>query len=191
MNTALIVIDIQNDYFPGGRMALSGMGDAAANGKALLEKFRARPAPTFIVQHLFDSPDAPFFAPDTRGAELHESMTPTSRDRLIVKHAINCFLGTDLLQGLRAVGAEKLVICGAMSHMCVDAAVRAAADFGLQCMVAHDACATRALEHNGVTVPAEQVHAAYMAALGMAYARVMSTAEVLRDLERQNRQRLK
>lgn len=179
MNTALVVIDIQNDYFPGGRMTLDGMDAAAMNCQALLKRFRARQAPVFIVQHLFNTPNPPFFAPNTHGAELHQSIAPTARDRVIVKHAINCFLGTELLQGLHQVGAGNLVICGAMSHMCVDAAVRAAADLGFQCTLAHDACATRALEFNGVTVPSGQIHAAFMAALGAAYARVVSTAEVL------------
>lgn len=182
MNTALLVIDIQNDYFSGGRMALAGMDAAAMNCQALLEKFRARHAPAFIVQHLFNTPNPPFFAPHTQGAELHHSVAPTPRDRVIVKHAINCFLNTELSQELHQLGAENLVICGAMSHMCIDAAVRAAADLGFQCTVAHDACATRALEFNGVTVPAELVHAAFMAALGAAYARVVSTAEVLQGL---------
>lgn len=183
MNTALMVIDIQNDYFPGGRMALDGMDAAAMHCQALLKNFRARQAPVFIVQHLFNTPNPPFFAPDTHGAELHHSVAPAARDRVIVKHAVNCFLGTELLQELHRAGAGNLVICGAMSHMCVDAAVRAASDFGFPCTLAHDACATRALEFNGVTVPAEHVHAAYLAALSGAYARVVSTAEILHGLE--------
>jgi len=190
MNTALMVIDIQNDYFPGGRMALDGMAAAATNCQALLNDFRARQAPVFIVQHLFNTPNPPFFAPDTHGAELHQSVAPTGRDRVIVKHAVNCFLGTELLQGLHRAGAGNLVICGAMSHMCVDAAVRAAADFGFQCTLAHDACATRALEFNGVTVPAAHVHAAFLAALSGAYARVVSTAEILQGLSEESPQGL-
>lgn len=182
MKTALIVIDIQNDYFPGGLMALDGMDAAARNCQTLLEKFRELKAPTFIVQHIFNNPGAPFFIPNTLGSELHESISPIAQDRVIVKHAVNCFLGTELLQGLQQAAVENVVICGAMSHMCVDAAVRAAADFGFQCTLAHDACATRAQEFNGVTVPAVWVHAAYMAALKFAYANVVTTAEVLSHL---------
>jgi len=182
MKPALIVIDIQNDYFPGGRMALDGMEAAARNCRALLEKFREVKAPTFIVQHLFTLPNAPFFILNTPGAELHEGFSPSAQDRVIVKHAVNCFMHTDLLQGLQLAGIEDVVICGAMSHMCVDAAVRAAADFGFHCTLAHDACATCAQEFNGITVPAEWVHAAFMAALKFAYANVVSTAEVLSQL---------
>lgn len=179
MKKALIVIDIQNDYFPDGRMALNGIDAAALNCQSLLEKFRTLKMPTFIIQHVFQTPNAPFFAPNTPGVEIHPHAAPTAQDTVIVKNTINCFLGTELLQKLKQIGAENVVICGAMSHMCVDAAVRAAADLGFHCTLAHDACATRALEYNGVSVPAEQVHAAYMAALSYAYADIVSTQEVL------------
>lgn len=182
MKKALIVIDIQNDYFPAGRMALDGMEAAARNCQALLERFRTQKKPTFIIQHIFNSPTAPFFAPGSFGAEIHGSVAPTSQDKVIVKSAINCFHDTGLLQGLRQASVDNVVVCGAMSHMCIDAAVRAVADFGFQCTVADDGCATRGLEHRGVNVPAIQVHAAYMAALSHAYATVLSTREVLSAL---------
>ena len=182
MKKALMVIDIQKDYFPDGRMALNNMEAAARNCRALLEKFRSMEMPTFVIQHLFTTPDAPFFVPNTRGAEIHPDIAPTAQDTLIVKNGINCFLNTELLLRLKQTNVKHVVICGAMSHMCVDAAVRAAVDFGFHCTLAHDACATRALEFNGVTVPAGQVHAAYMAALGYAYADVVSTEEVLKSV---------
>ena len=79
---------------------------------------------------------------------------------------------------LDAAGVKDLVVCGAMSHMCVDAATRAASDFGYKVTLAHDACATRDAEFNGVNVPAAQVHASFMSALG-SYAKVLSTADVI------------
>lgn len=184
MKKALLVIDIQKDYFPGGRMALAGMEAAAGNCRSLLEKFRSLDRPVFIVQHVFTTPDALFFAPNTEGAEIHRDLAPLGRDTLIVKNNVNCFRGTELLRKLEKEEVKSIVICGAMSHMCVDAAVRAAVDFGFQCTLVHDACATRELEFNGITVPAEMVHAAYMAALGFAYAEVVSTEEALSRLHR-------
>jgi nicotinamidase-related amidase len=61
-----------------------------------------------------------------------------------------------------------------MSHMCIDATTRAAFDFGFKCVVIHDACATRDLEFEGQTIAADQVHASFMAALGSAYATVLT-----------------
>lgn len=66
-----------------------------------------------------------------------------------------------------------------MSHVCIDATVRAAVDFGYDVTVVHDAIATRDLEFEGTTVPARQVHAAYMTALAFAYAQVVSTGDYL------------
>ena len=71
------------------------------------------------------------------------------------------------------------MICGAMSHMCVDAGARAASDLGYKCVVVHDACATRDQEFEGAVVPAAQAHAAFMAALRFGYARLVTTEEYL------------
>ncbi|CAF4769635.1 unnamed protein product, partial [Rotaria sp. Silwood2] len=62
-----------------------------------------------------------------------------------------------------------------------DAITRSAHDFGYKCIVIHDACASRELEFNGIRVPAEHVHAAFMAAIGFAYAKTISTELFLKD----------
>jgi nicotinamidase-related amidase len=74
------------------------------------------------------------------------------------------------------------VIAGMMTHMCIDTTTRAAADLGFACSLAHDACATRALAFNGVQVPAESVHAAYLAGLNGSFARVRPASELLVEL---------
>ena len=178
-NTALIVVDFQNDYFAGGLMELNGTQTAGRNGKALRDHFHAAGAPIFLIQHIFESTEAPFFRPGSLGAELHEDFTPTDQDQVIVKHQVNSFQGTPLLEKLRAANIDNVVICGAMSHMCIDGTTRAAADFGFKCTLVHDACATCDQEFNGVKVPANQVHAAFMAALAFAYADLVSTEEFL------------
>ncbi len=94
---------------------------------------------------------------------------------MITKAFPNSFRDTGLKELLDAKGIEEVVVIGAMSHMCVDAMVRAANDFGYRTVTIHDACATRDLEFNGVAVPAAQVHAALMAAFAFAYGEVIST----------------
>ncbi len=74
MNTALVLVDIQNDYFSGGKWELVGMDIAAFNAGGLLTAFRERKQPIFHVQHIAKNPDAPFFVVDTYGAEIHESV---------------------------------------------------------------------------------------------------------------------
>jgi len=77
------------------------------------------------------------------------------------------------------MGVRELIVCGAMSHMCIDTTVRAAFDLGYHSIVVEDACATRNLEFNGVTVEAAKVHAAFMAALAYGFAKVTA----LKNLE--------
>jgi nicotinamidase-related amidase len=182
MKPALILIDIQNDYFPGGAMELVDMTRAAAHAQELLTAFRQARRPFFHVQHIALGPGATFFRPNTAGVEIHESVRPLAGEPVIQKHYPNAFRDTGLLEALRNAGVEDPVICGAMSHMCIDASTRAAFDFGFKCTVIHDACATRDLVFQGQTIPAAQVHGAFMAALGARYARVVSRKDFLSGL---------
>jgi nicotinamidase-related amidase len=181
MKTGLILVDIQNDYFPGGRMALDGMEAAAENAGKLLDLFRASKWPTFHIQHISNYKGATFFLPDTKGAELNPVIAPLSGETIIQKHFPNSFRETVLLNALKTAQVEQVVICGAMSHMCIDATTRAAFDHGFRCTVVHDACTTRDLEFDGRTVPAASVHDAFMAALAVPYARVVDCSSYLAD----------
>lgn len=176
---ALIVVDIQNDYFPGGKWTLSGVDAAADNAARLIEAARASGDLVVHIRHEFASEDAPFFAPGSEGAQIHPKVLNRSDEHVVLKSHINSFRETDLKPVLDKNGVKEVVIVGNMSHMCVDGITRAAVDFGYKATVIHDACASRDLEFNGVRVPAEQVHAAFMAALGFGYATVRSTDEYL------------
>ena len=175
MSQALILVDIQNDYFPGGTMELVGMDAAANNAYAVLEAFRTHGEPIVHIQHLAAKPDATFFVPGTAGAEHNEVVAPTGTESVIQKNFPNSFRGTALENELRDHGVEELVIVGAMSHMCIDATTRAAFDLGFKCTVVEDACATRDLVFKDKTVKAEDVHSSFMAALSAPYATVEST----------------
>ena len=172
MTTALLLVDVQNDYFAGGAMPLDGMDRAAARAARLLAAFRERGLPIVHVRHLSVRPGATFFVPGTPGADIHASVAPRAGEPVVEKNFPNAFRATDLEPRLRAAGADHLVIAGAMSHMCIDATARAAFDQGFRCTVAEDACATRALEFAGRTLPARDVHAAFMAALAVPYAKI-------------------
>ncbi len=182
MKSALILIDIQNDYFPGGAMELAGMTQAAARAGELLAVFRQARRPIFHVQHLAPGPGATFFRPGTPGVEINESVRPLPGEALVRKEYPNAFRDTGLLAVLHAAGVEELTIAGAMSHMCIDATTRAAFDLGFTCTVIHDACATRDLAFAGLAIPAAQVHGAFMAALGMRYAGVLALQDFLSGL---------
>ena len=144
MKTALILIDIQNDYFPGGKMELEAPLAAAQQAWRLLDLFRNRGWSTIHVQHVSNRPGATFFLPDTAGLDFHQTIRPLPGEKVIVKHFPNSFRETGLLEYLQGLNIESLVLCGMMTHMCVDASVRAAADFGFPVLLAAQACATRA-----------------------------------------------
>ncbi len=176
---ALIVVDIQNDYFPGGDWELSGMNTAADNAAKVVDCARESGDLVIHVRHEFPTNDAPFFRPGSKGAEINVKVQPAANEQVVVKNHINSFRETNLKAILDQNNIDEVVLCGAMSHMCIDAATRAANDFGYKVNVIADACATRDVEFNGVTVPAAQVHTAYMAALGFAYATMHSTDDYL------------
>ena len=182
MDTALILIDLQNDYFPGGAMELAGADAAVANAARLLAAFRERELPLVHIRHESTRPGATFFLPGTPGAQIHAAVAPRAGETVFVKHFPNALRETPLAAHLRERGIARLVIAGMMTQMCVDTSTRAAADAGFACTLVHDACATRALTFGGRSVAAEDVQAAYMAALQGAFAKVVASDDAIAAL---------
>lgn len=178
MTQALLIVDIQNDYFPGGAMELEGSLLAAAKAGQLLQAFRRKSKPVIHIQHVSARPGATFFLPNTKGVEIHEAVAPVAGETVIQKNYPNSFRETPLLDHLKQLGVTELVIAGMMTQMCIDTTTRAAADLGFQCFLAHDACATRALSFGGVTVPAAQVQTAFLAALNGLFAKVQPVEQL-------------
>ncbi len=181
MKTALLLIDIQKDYFPGGRMPLVEPLAAAQKAYALLQCFREHGQPTVHIQHVSTRPNATFFLPGERGTDIHDAVAHFEGEPLVIKHFPNSFRETNLLELLKGRQTERLVVCGMMTHLCVDATVRAAADLGFQVILAADACATRDLAYGGTSIPAAHVQAAFLAAL-KSYGQVLPTEEILAKL---------
>jgi nicotinamidase-related amidase len=182
MTTALLIVDIQNDYFPGGAMENVGATEAGQHAAQLLEAFRRKSLPVIHIQHISKRPGATFFLPGTARAEIHESVVPDKGETLFQKYFPSAFRETPLLEHLRKERITRLAIVGMMTHMCIDTTTRAAADLGFSCLLAQDACATRALTFKGVQVPAGNVQAAYLAALNGPFAKVMPASEVAAEL---------
>lgn len=166
--TALLIIDIQDFYFPGGAMPLVGPEAASLNAARILEKFRADGR---LVVHIGHN------AKDKMG--FRETVAPKSGERIFYKNEVSAFNGTDLLPYLREQKVRRLVIVGMQTHMCVEAAVRAAYDLGFECILVEDACATRILKYKNREVSAEDVHAATLSALDRAYSSVIDTETFL------------
>ena len=180
MSTALLIVDIQNDYFPNGKMELSNPERAATHAAKVLEWFRQNHKENiFHIQHIASHPALGFFLPDTEGVEIHETVLPLEHESIITKHFPNSFLKTELEGALKEKGITKLVVVGMMTHMCIDATVRAAVDLGFETTLIEDACATLDLSYQDKVVPAEQVHYSFVGALQGMYANVISTEDFL------------
>jgi nicotinamidase-related amidase len=166
--TALLIIDIQDFYFPGGKSPLVNPEAASANAAKVLAAFRTADNPVVHVRHEFEP-----------GGSIHASVAPVEGEKVFTKTEVSCFNGTKVLAHLKEIGVEKLVIVGMQTHMCLEAATRAAHDLGFECVVVSDACATRDLKYGDRTVPAADVHASTLATLNRTYATVVDTEAFL------------
>jgi Amidases related to nicotinamidase len=165
---ALLLIDIQDFYFPGGKLPLVEPEKAAQNAAKLLDWFRKEKFPVIHVRHNSEP-----------GGEINEIVKPLPGEMIFTKNAVNCFVGTNLLDYLKSNKIDTLVICGMQTHMCVEAATRAASDYGFKCILIHDACTTRDLKYGDRLIKAEDVHYSTLVTLKN-YATVESTSEFLK-----------
>jgi nicotinamidase-related amidase len=181
MKQALILIDIQNEYFEGGMVPLNKPEKASANALRALGYFRDKGMPVFHIRHVNIRPGAAAFLPGSCGSEIHGSVEPLTGESIIVKHYPSAFLKTGLAEELNRLEIDHLVVCGMMSHMCVDTTVRSAMEHSFTVTLLEDACTTRDLIWNDQILLADIVHKAFMAALSGMFAQVMTTAEFFKN----------
>jgi nicotinamidase-related amidase len=179
MKSALIVVDVQNDYFENGANPLFHSDQTLSNIEKLLDHFRIKHDHVVFIKHIATAATATFFKPETFGSEIHQELKPQVGEKIVVKHFPNSFRDTELQEILQEQEITHLVICGMMSHMCIDATTRAAKDLGYTCTVIDDACTTKDLEINGVIISATNVHNSFMAALNYFYSQVIKTESIL------------
>lgn len=178
MKKALLIIDVQNDYFPNGNCELFKAEEALHTIKRLLEDFRKSNLPVIYIQHI-SAMQATFFVPETDGVEINKEIEPLDKETVIVKHYPNSFYETKLQEELIKNDVTDLVVCGMMTHMCVDTTVRAAKDYGYKITLISDGCATKDLEWNGDTLSASIVQSVYMTSLNQKFATVTTSTEFL------------
>ncbi|MCL2050315.1 MAG: cysteine hydrolase [Lachnospiraceae bacterium] len=134
----LLIIDIQNDYFEGGKHVLYNPLDALANAELLLNEFRERGLPVIHVQHHNSSG---FLEAGTFGAKIHEDLTPLETEFVITKREVSSFLGTNLEAILTEADVKGLLICGMQTNVCVQTTAKRAVALGFDVIVAEDAAA--------------------------------------------------
>jgi len=154
---------------------------AAKKAYMLLQCFREHGAHHVHIQHVSLKPDATFFISGDRGTDIHDSVAHFEGEPIVQKHYPNSFRETNLLEMLKGWGIERVVVCGMMTHMCVDATVRTASDLGFQVLLAEDACATRDLKYGETVILSEHVHKAFLAAL-KSYGQVLTAEQIITQL---------
>lgn len=176
MKKALLIIDVQNDYFANGKYQLYKPEIALNTIKNLLNNFRRQNFPVIYIRH--ESIQGTFFNPNTDGVQIHNDIKPLDTETVIVKHYPNSFYETNLQNKLVENKVTELVVCGMMTHMCIDTTVRAAKDYGYEITLISDGCATKDLEWNGVTLPASLIQSTYMASLNEKFANIILGSEI-------------
>jgi nicotinamidase-related amidase len=178
MTRALLLVDIQLDYFPGGAFPLVEPDAAAAAARTVLEGFRASGELVVHIFHVSTGADATFFRPGTPGIGIHPLVAPEADEIVLEKHSPNSFIATGLQHLLSDEGVTELVVVGMMSSMCIDSTTRAASELGFEVTVVSDACAAPDLTFGDTLVPGAIVHASFMAALDGSFATVLTSSEL-------------
>ncbi|HGF4954432.1 cysteine hydrolase family protein [Vibrio parahaemolyticus] len=139
-NSALLVIDIQNDYFPNGRFPLWNTDATLDNIKQLMAKAKAQDIPIFLVQHVSS---APIFEEGSVGVEIHPDVISICPDaEIIQKQHADSFYQTDLEQALERNGVDELLICGMMTQNCVTHTAISKAAEKYNVSIIEDCCTT-------------------------------------------------
>jgi len=167
VKTALLIVDIQKFYFPGDGPGLYHAEEASLAAKEVLKIFRDRKQLVVHVRHK-----------STKGFDIHPNVAPLQDEKVITKEEVNSFYKTDLLDYLKKNNINRLVIIGMQTQMCLEGAVRAAHDYGFECTVVGDACATRDIKFGDKTIKAEDVQIAVLATITDGrYAKVIDLKE--------------
>lgn len=156
MKKALIVIDVQNDYFANGAFEQANAETVCANIVAQIRTAKADGDLVVLVQHIFDDVNAPLFAKDSRGAQLHQDILAVASDcPVVIKAHANSFLNTTLESVLAEFAITHLQLCGMMTQNCVTHTAIAKEAEKYTVSVLGDACAA----------PTQMVHQIALAAL--------------------------
>ncbi len=180
---ALIVIDVQNEYFGGALPVTDPPPERSlANIGRAMDAARERGLPVIVVRHSEHDEESEIFRPGSHAWELHPDVERRPRDHLVEKTLPGSFTATALRDILAGAGVDRVTVTGYMTHMCVDTTARQAAHRGLAVEILSDATGTLALENSGGSATGEELHRATLVAQGQFFADVLSTEEWLERL---------
>jgi len=178
---ALLVIDVQNEYFT-GKLPITYPAGSLATVLSAMDAAREHGMPVVVIQHASPQPDAPVFRKGSKEWELHPEVATRSHDVLIHKSLPGSFIGTELETWLRERGVDTVVIAGYMTQMCCDTTARQAMHLGFGVEFLSDATGTLAIKNDAGEVSDEELHRAILVTQQMRFSRVMKTDEWIKQL---------
>lgn len=178
---ALLVIDVQNEYFT-GKLPVSYPAGSLANVLRAMDAARARRVPVVAIQHASPQADATVFRKGSKEWELHAEVASRPHDVLIHKSLPGSFTGTNLEMWLRERGVETVVIAGYMTQMCCDTTARQAVHLGFGVEFLSDGTGTLAVKNVAGMVSDEELHRAILVTQQMRFGRVIKTGEWIEQL---------
>jgi len=173
---ALLVIDVQNEYFTGKLPVVYPAGSLEQIIK-LMQAAHQQNIPIILVQHSAPQPDAKTFIRNSEGWQLHEKVLLEPHDLTIEKQLPGSFTGTNLQEVLQTRNIDTVVICGYMTQMCCDTTARQAVHRGFQVEFMADATATLDIANYAGQVTAEELHRAILVTQAMRFSQVINTAD--------------
>jgi nicotinamidase-related amidase len=173
---ALLVIDVQNEYFT-GQLPVSYPAGSLDNILSAMDSAQAHGVPVVVIQHAAPQPDSSVFRKGSKEWELHSEVAARPHDALIHKSLPGSFTDTQLEPWLRERGIETVTVAGYMTQMCCDTTARQALHLGFGVEFLSDATGTLAIENEAGKVSDEELHRAILVTQQMRFSQVLKTAD--------------
>lgn len=180
-NRALLVIDVQNEYFT-GKLPVSYPVGTLSNVLAAMDAARSHDVPVVAIQHAAPQPDSAVFRKGSKEWELHPEIAAREHDVLIHKSLPGSFTGTQLETWLREHGVETVVVSGYMTQMCCDTTARQALHLGFNVEFLSDATGTLDIQNEAGKVSGEELHRAILVTQQMRFSEVLPTGDWIKRL---------
>ena len=178
---ALLVIDVQNEYFT-GKLPITYPAGSLENVLSAMDACCKRGLPVVVIQHTSPQPDAAVFRRGSKGWELHAEVAARPHDVLIQKSLPGSFTHTELEHWLHHRGVDTVAISGYMTQMCCDTTARQAMHLGFAVEFLSDATGTLAIKNEAGEISDEQLHRAILVTQQMRFSRVMKTNDWFKQL---------
>jgi nicotinamidase-related amidase len=178
---ALLVIDVQNEYFT-GKLQVTYPAASLDNVLRAMDTAQACGIAVVVIQHGAQQPDSPVFRIDSHEWQLHPEVASRARDVLIPKTLPGSFTGTELESWLRSRGITTVTIAGYMTQMCCDTTARQALHLGFGVEFLSDATGTLAFSNSAGEISAQDLHRAILVVQQSRFSRVLTTGEWIEQL---------